>query len=76
VIAASMLALGAAARLAAIVVLALGLADLIARGYQPYHSLLAFCALPVLLFGPGRWALWKPEEPFFSGPIGRRRFAS
>ncbi len=73
ILAAMMLALGAAARLAALALLALGVADLILQGLQPYHMALAFGALPVLLFGPGRRALWQPEEPFFAAPVGKRR---
>ncbi len=72
-IAAFMLALGAAARLTALTLLAVGLLDLIVRGFQPYHMALVLGALPVLIFGPGRWALWRPEEPFFAGPIGKTK---
>ena len=72
ILAAMMLALGVTARLAALALLALGIADLVLQGLQPYHMALALGALPVLLFGPGRWALWKPDEPFFAAPVGRR----
>jgi CDP-diacylglycerol--glycerol-3-phosphate 3-phosphatidyltransferase len=73
IIAVIMLVFGAAARLAAVALLAVGLLDLVVRGFQPYQIALAFGALPVLLFGPGQWALWKPEEPPFVAPIGKRR---
>lgn len=66
----SMLLLGAAARIAALALIAVGAADLLATGLQPYHFALVIGGLPVLIFGPGRWALWQPDEAPFSRPIG------
>jgi len=71
IVAGLMLLLGVAARIGALALLAVGVADLLAAGLQPYHFVLVIGALPVLIFGPGRWALWRPEELTFSQPIGK-----
>jgi CDP-diacylglycerol--glycerol-3-phosphate 3-phosphatidyltransferase len=67
-----MLALGATPRLAALALLAATALDSVQRGYQPVHAALICTAFPVLIFGPGAWALWPRDEGWFVRKAGEQ----
>ncbi len=62
--------LGAAARVAALLLLCLVLLDATATGLDLASALLLMCAAFVLHVGPGRPALWQPEERIFHTALG------
>jgi len=66
-----LLALGIVPRIAALLLLVAGAFDLYFGSYRPYHAALLVSALPVLIFGPGGWALWQPEAQLFAGRAGK-----
>ena len=69
---AGLLALGVAARLAAIGLLAAVYADLAWGGFQPYHAGLMVCSVPILYLGAGALALWRGEDQLFTHRAGER----
>lgn len=66
------LALGALSRLAALGLLAAVCADLVVRGYQPYHAALLAAIIGLLYLGSGAYALWPADDALFTRRTRRR----
>jgi CDP-diacylglycerol--glycerol-3-phosphate 3-phosphatidyltransferase len=63
--------LGAAARVGALLLTAIAALDIIAAGLLwDSNALLLVCAMIVVHLGPGRFALWRPEEPLLRAKAG------
>jgi CDP-diacylglycerol--glycerol-3-phosphate 3-phosphatidyltransferase len=63
--------LGAAARVGALVLAAIAALHIAATGLQwEGNALLLICAIIVVHLGPGKWALWRPEEPLLRAKAG------
>ncbi|MBK8047175.1 MAG: CDP-alcohol phosphatidyltransferase family protein [Anaerolineales bacterium] len=62
--------LGAAGRVAALIVAAFAAMDIVATGMQIDNATLLVCAIIVLHLGSGRFALWRPEERPLHSKLG------
>lgn len=63
-------ALGAMARVGALLLLATACADLLLRGFGLLVGATLTGSIAVLLLGPGAYTLWRPEEPFLLKRMG------
>jgi CDP-diacylglycerol--glycerol-3-phosphate 3-phosphatidyltransferase len=64
---------GIAARVGALVLAAIAALQITAAGMQWDSSVLLICAIVVVHLGPGKWALWRPEEPILRAKAGAPR---
>ncbi len=66
--------LGAAARVGALVLAAIAALDVVASGLMwDGNAILLVCSMIVVHLGPGRFALWRPEEPLLRAKAGAPR---
>jgi len=67
-----MLALGMAARVAALGVLIAASADILARGLHPYNAFLLTSSILLMLLGSGALSCWRPEDGILTQRAGAR----
>ena len=68
-VAAAMLALGAAGRLAALGLLVAACSSILAHGLDAGNGLTLACTIAVMLLGSGAYSIWRPEDAVL---LGRR----
>jgi CDP-diacylglycerol--glycerol-3-phosphate 3-phosphatidyltransferase len=64
------LMVGAASRVAAMLVIVVACADVVFGGIYPHDLILVFCSGFILHVGGGKFTLWSPEERYVRTPLG------
>lgn len=71
----TMLALGVAGRLAALVLLVTVCADILNAGFHLHNGLVLVGTIGIMLLGTGAFSLWQPEDTVLSRRLGEGREA-
>jgi len=64
------LMVGAASRVAAVLIIVAACADVALGGMRPHDLVLVLCGAIILHLGGGRFTLWSPEERYVRTPLG------
>jgi CDP-diacylglycerol--glycerol-3-phosphate 3-phosphatidyltransferase len=72
VVAAAMLALGAAGRLAALGLLVAACGALLTHGLDVLNGLTLVCTIAVMLLGSGAYSIWRPEDALLNRRAGEK----
>jgi CDP-diacylglycerol--glycerol-3-phosphate 3-phosphatidyltransferase len=73
VVAAALLALGAAGRLAALGLLVAACSAFLTHGLDVLNGLTLVCAIAVMLLGSGAYSIWRPEDALLNRRAGEKK---